>query len=106
MSRPDARDARIAQLETELAQYKEAVRVLGKSVDAVRSDADWPSLTNTMTAGLFCGAEDRNLRDRYDGARYGYEKALERCYEFIQNATSDALNNPIAAAAIKKEAGR
>lgn len=92
---------RIKKMQTELTEYREAVRVLAKSISGVQSDMDWPELTSSMRQGLFCGVEDRDIRDRYDGAAYGYEDALERCAEFIKNATEDCTSNPIARAAIE-----
>ena len=100
----------IRKLETALAAMTAerdardvAIGVLGQAIANVKSTTDWPELTNTMQAGLFCGVEDRDLRDRYDGARYGYEDALERCEEFIRNAVSAVDANPIARAAVEGE---
>lgn len=92
----NAQDATIREL-------REAVEVLAAAVASVKDRNEaWPELTTTMTAGLFCGVEDKDIRDRYEAARYGYDDALERCEEFIQNAVADVEKNPIAAAAIER----
>lgn len=91
-----------AELRSELARVKEAAEVLAKSVSGVRGTAGWPELTSTMRQGLGCGIEDRNINDRYEAAEYGYEDALERCHEFIKNATSDVDANPTAAALVEQ----
>lgn len=93
----------IGNLKKERDARDVAIGVLGQAIANVKSTTDWPELTNTMQAGLFCGVEDRDLRDRYDGARYGYEDALERCEEFIRNAVSAVDANPIARAAVEGE---
>ena len=100
----DVRDllADNASLRSELARVKEAAEVLAKSVSGVRGTAGWPELTSTMRQGLGCGIEDRNINDRYEAAEYGYEDALERCHEFIKNATSDVDANPTAAALVEQ----
>lgn len=85
-----------------IAALREAVRVLAKSITDVRGTADWPELTHSMRQGLGCGLEDRDIYDRYQAAEYGYEDALDRCSEFIKNATADVDANQLAAAAVRE----
>ena len=91
----EAQEARIRALEA-------ACRKMAKAINDVCSEVDWPELTNTMRQGLGCGVEDRGIHDRYEAAEYGYEDALERCAEFIRNATDDAAKDPTAAAFIEE----
>ena len=98
-----ALETALAAMTAERDARDVAIGVLGQAIANVKSTTDWPELTNTMQAGLFCGVEDRDLRDRYDGARYGYEDALERCEEFIRNAVSAVDANHLARAAVEGE---
>ena len=90
------------KLRARIHELEEACRVFAKAINDVRGDVDWPELTNTMRQGLGCGVEDRGIHDRYEAAEYGYEDALERCADFIKNATNDAAKDPIAAKFIKE----
>lgn len=38
------------------------------------------------TAGIGCGLEDNEITDRYDAAAYGWNEAIERVIEIIENA--------------------
>lgn len=91
----EAQEARIRALEA-------ACRKMAKAINDVCSEVDWPELTNTMRQGLGCGVEDRGIHDRYEAAEYGYEDALERCADFIKNATNDAAKDPLAAKFIEE----
>ncbi len=88
--------------QARIRELEEALDVAAKAIADVGGTDDWPELTSSRQHGLFCGVEDRNLQDRYDGARYGYEDAMGRCHQFIRNAIGAAENNPTCADAIEK----
>lgn len=41
-------------------------------------EMDWPDY---HTEAMGCGLEDRNITDRYDAMRYGWDEAIELCAE-------------------------
>lgn len=43
--------------------------------------------------GLHCGVEDRGLRDRYEGADYGYARGVEATLEWASNEAKHALES-------------
>lgn len=43
--------------------------------------------------GLHCGVEDRNLRDRYEGADYGYAQGVERALRWAVNEVQSILDS-------------
>lgn len=90
-------------LQHTLDLYKSAVNELNatraeceglrEALKRIESGADAPSLAvGDMRKGLFCGVEDRDLRDRYDGAEYGWEDAAERYLEWAKNEAAAALS--------------
>ncbi len=58
---------------------------------AIQAVGDWRT-------GMFCGLEDRDIRDRYEACLYGYEKAIARVQEWIidgiEQAIADAESEP------------
>lgn len=40
---------------------------------------------------LFCGLEDRNITDRYEACRHGYEAALEKVQEWVLCSFEDII---------------
>ena len=79
-------DKRICQRAADRLAELDAV------VDRLHNGTDAPDLyAGEMLTGLKCGVEDRDLRDRYDGAEYGWNDAAERFFEWVHNETSAAL---------------
>lgn len=97
----ECRDMLAKRVREKIEACEAAGRVLAKAIANIKDTRDWPELSNTRQAGLFCGVEDHDLSDRYEGARYGYQDALERCDEFVRNAVSDVDANPLAIAWVK-----
>jgi hypothetical protein len=43
-------------------------------------EIDWPTLNSSA---LGCGVEDRNIRDRYDAAEYGWQDGVDKAAECV-----------------------
>lgn len=55
---------------------------------------DDPAVNNTGAyhTGLHCGVEDRDLQGRgYDAADYGFERGVERAFEWVHNTLRTAI---------------
>jgi hypothetical protein len=82
------RDARHAAAELVAAHKAERHQPSPSSVGAaIRAlplpeplEIYWPQLNSNA---LGCGVEDRNIRDRYDAAEYGWQDAMERAIECV-----------------------
>ena len=59
---------------------------------ALKSMEDPPvQCTGEWETGLFCGLEDRDITDRYDACRHGYDMALEKVREWMLEMLEDAI---------------
>ncbi len=72
-----------------IAAAPELLEVLRSALEAMESEpvqcgGDW-------IIGMFCGLEDRDITDRYDACRYGYEKALEKVQEWVVGSFEAAI---------------
>jgi hypothetical protein len=86
----------VDELETLRAQLAEKDAMLGKCVEALKriaGCADAPDIDaiGDWQKGLHCGVEDRECRDRYDGADYGHTVGVERALEWASNEAKHAL---------------
>ena len=63
-----------------------ALRRIAECTDApdIDADGDWQR-------GLYCGVEDRDCRNRYDGADYGHAVGVEKGLEWARNEAKHAL---------------
>ena len=52
---------------------------------AIDAEGEWQT-------GLHCGVEDRNCRDRFDGADYGHTVGVEKALEWASNEAQAALD--------------
>ena len=61
-------------------------------------EINWPTLNSNA---LGCGVEDRNIRDRYQAAEYGWENGLDKAVECVPEKiyTEDDLRTLLSAAA-------
>jgi hypothetical protein len=89
----DAFAAETCELEAQLAE-KDAM--LGKCVEALTRIAgcvNAPDIdaTGDWQKGLYCGVEDRNCRDRYDGADFGHVVGVEKALEWSSNEAKYVL---------------
>ena len=50
------------------------------AAEPVAFEMDWPDY---LAEGMGCGLEDRNITNRYEAMRYGWEEAIERCAESL-----------------------
>jgi len=64
----------VRQRDDLLAALKGALEGMNKP--AVQATGEWQT-------GLFCGLEDRGIKDRYEACMYGYEQALEKVQEWV-----------------------
>ena len=87
-SGPDFVAGGVKELLVRHDSAKAEVERLRGVLDRIHALDDFPELTSTMRTGLFCGVEDRNLTDRYEGAGYGWEDAAERCAEWAKNMSA------------------
>ena len=76
----------IATKEAELARLREALQRISDGTDAPDID-----LSGDWQTGLYCGVEDRDCQDRYEGADYGYSQGVERTLEWAGNEADYAL---------------
>ena len=53
---------------------------------AIDAEGEWQT-------GLHCGVEDRNCRDRYDGADYGHTVGVEKALEWASSEAKAALED-------------
>jgi hypothetical protein len=71
-----------------------------KDAPAIDAEGEWQ-------IGLHCGVEDRNCRDRYDGADYGHTVGVEKALEWASNeakaALEDMANSAICVKPVNKE---
>ena len=70
--------------------------VLGSMIEALTriancTDAPDIDATGDWQKGLHCGVEDRDCRDRYDGADYGHTVGVEKALEWASNEAKHAL---------------
>ncbi len=65
-----------------LAACKNAVKQMQD--EPVQGQGEWDR-------GLFCGLEDRDITDRYDACRHGYDKALDKVQEWIIDEIEAAI---------------
>ena len=76
----------IATKDAELARLREALQRISDGTDAPDID-----LSGDWQTGLYCGVEDRDCQDRYEGADYGYSQGVERTLEWAGNEADYAL---------------
>jgi len=76
-------------LEREVAYLRKGLERIAKCEDAPEIDA-----TGEWQFGLHCGVEDRDCRDRYDGADYGHAVGVEKALEWASNDAKHILSNP------------
>ena len=69
-----------------LGSMIEALTRIANCTDAPDIDA-----TGDWQKGLHCGVEDRDCRDRYDGADYGHTVGVEKALEWASNEAKHAL---------------
>jgi hypothetical protein len=69
-----------------LGSMIEALTRIANCIDAPDIDA-----TGDWQKGLHCGVEDRDCRDRYDGADYGHTVGVEKALEWASNEAKHAL---------------
>lgn len=69
-----------------LAIATAALERIAKCEDAPDIDA-----TGEWQTGLHCGVEDRDCRDRYEGADYGHTVGVEKGLEWASNEAKHAL---------------
>jgi predicted nuclease with TOPRIM domain len=90
----------IAELEKENTDYKHAFDLLWEyCVKLEQQNAELKSQVEDLkdrdnepeyhSQGMGCGLEDRNITDRYQSMYYGWEKAIERMYELIDNTVGN-----------------
>jgi len=65
----------------------EALTRIANCTDAPDIDA-----TGEWQIGLHCGVEDRDCRDRYDGADFGHAVGVEKALEWASNEAKHALS--------------
>ncbi|MGF6837003.1 hypothetical protein QF001_000870 [Paraburkholderia youngii] len=63
--------------------------------EPVAWEMDWPEYSYD---GMGCGLEDRNITDRYDAMKYGWDEALERVGQVLER------DGPLYAAPLPREA--
>lgn len=91
--------AGVAQVATETLQEKlDAVTAQRDTLLAALKEiedgpTDEPQVENTgeWQTGVYCGLEDRDIRDRYQACDYGFEKGAERAIEWAQNVVAAAI---------------
>lgn len=71
----------------ELERLRAALNRIAACEDAPQIDA-----TGEWKKGLYCGVEDRDCRDRYDGADFGHAVGVEKALEWASNEAKHALN--------------
>ena len=69
-----------------LGSMIEALTRIANCTDAPDIDA-----TGDWQKGLHCGVEDRDCRNRYDGADYGHTVGVEKALEWASNEAKHAL---------------
>lgn len=69
-----------------LAIATAALERIAKCEDAPDIDA-----TGEWQTGLYCGVEDRDCQDRYQGAAYGHTVGVEKGLEWASNEAKHAL---------------
>ena len=74
-------------LQRLVGQLVEALTRIANCTDAPDIDA-----TGDWQKGLHCGVEDRDCRDRYDGADYGHTVGVEKALEWASNEAKHALS--------------
>ena len=75
-------------VRSELRKALAALHRIAECKDAPAIDP-----TGECETGLHCGVEDRDCRDRYEGANYGYAQGTERALEWAVNEAKHALSN-------------
>jgi len=76
----------LCRLVAQREQLREALTRISKATDAPEIDA-----TGDWQRGLHCGVEDRDCRDRYEGADYGHAVGVEKGLEWARNEAQHAL---------------
>ena len=63
------------------------------ALQLIASGEDAPDLEveGDARSGLHCGVEDRDCRDRYEGADFGYTVGVEKTLEWARNEANAAL---------------
>jgi|GEM_PF-4618465 len=89
-------DAVVARLEADAAAYQQVVNErdrLRVALQLIASGEDAPDLEveGDARSGLHCGVEDRDCRDRYEGADFGYTVGVEKTLEWARNEANAAL---------------
>jgi len=74
------------RLVAQREELREALTCISKGEDAPHI-----YVTGDSKIGLHCGVEDRDCRDRYDGADYGYAVGVEKGLEWARNEAKHAL---------------
>lgn len=85
-----ARYAAQSELVISQARLSEAVKVLEQA--AMYLDG-YPEYHDS---GMGCGLEDRNITDRYEAMRHGWDSAMDRTYIEHVNPASEAIKAFIA----------
>jgi len=89
----DRLDAAMKLIEITRRERDEARRQVDALCKALESMQDDPAVAGTgeYESGLLCGIEDRGFqKDGYSAMRHGYDRALERCSEYIDGALAEA----------------
>ena len=73
-------------MSNQLSIALEALQRIANCDDApdINPKGDWEK-------GLYCGVEDRDCRDRYEGAYYGYSRGCEIALEWAVNEARLAI---------------
>lgn len=81
-------------MEACIQEQDEKIAGLEKALQEIVDGADAPDIDvgGEMKFGLHCGVEDRNCRDRYEGANYGWASGVERTLEWAANVAKSALD--------------
>lgn len=67
------------EFNAQLQQEAKTLRARVKELEAsVAFEMDWPDF---HAEAMGCGLEDRNITDRYEAMRYGWDEAIECCAE-------------------------
>jgi len=75
-----------ADVRVERDRLRDALQLIASGEDAPDLEVE-----GDARSGLHCGVEDRDLRDRYDGADFGYTVGAEKTLEWARNEANAAL---------------
>ena len=76
------------EVERENSRLREGLERIANCEGAPDIDA-----TGEWQTGLHCGVEDRDCRDRYEGADYGHTVGVEKALEWASNEAKHVLSN-------------